>query len=112
MELRYIKTNRCPVCGCDSVIKESVEKEIGSTKIREHSNGGRWEYRQFACGCEIHYCLNFQNETIKKECPLTPKLVEQKKKREEAKNALNVAIDNLDVDDEYKMRLKSSILYV
>ena len=52
MKLNFIETDRCPICGCNIVIKESVETEFNSTKIREHASGGRWEYRQFACGCE------------------------------------------------------------
>lgn len=112
MKLTYIKTDKCPVCGCTIIINESVEKEYLSIKIREHANGGRWERRRFACGCEIYYCPNFGCEEISRECSLDPKVIERDEKRNEAKNMLYVTIENLDVDKEYKTRLKDSIKYV
>lgn len=112
MKLNYIETDRCLICGCNTVVSEHVETEFNTTKIREHSSGGRWEYRQFACGCEIHYCPNFRKEKIKKECSLDPKKIEREKKRGEAKDMLYVTIEKLDVDQEYKTRLKGTIKYV
>ena len=111
MKLNYIETDRCPVCGCSIVVGESVETECNSTKIREHSSGGRWEYRRFACGCEIHYSPNFRREEIKKECSLDPKKIKREQKRKEAKDMLYITIKNLDVDDEYKNRLRNAIQY-
>ena len=112
MKLTCIETDRCPVCGCSIVVRESVETELYSAKIREHTSGGRWEYRQFACGCEIHYCPNFRKEEIKKDCSFNPKKVERAKKRSKAKDTLYCAIVNLDVDDEYKNRLKNAIQFI
>ena len=112
MKLNYIKTDRCPICGCNIVVNESVETECNSIKIREHSNGGRWEYRKFACGCTIHYCPNFRKEEIKNECSLDPKKIEREKKRNEAKNILYNTIDNLDIDERYKNRLADAIKYI
>lgn len=112
MQLAYIKTDRCPVCGCAIVVSESVETEINSDKIRVHSNGYRWEYRRFACGYETHFSPNFVKEYAKKECSLDPKKLERETKRSEAKNALYVAIKKLDVDEEYKSRLWNAIIYI
>lgn len=112
MKLDYIETNKCPVCGCDVVVSESIETEFNSTKIRMHSSGGRWEYRKFACGCEIHYCPNFRREIIQKECILDPKRIEREKKRSKAKDTLYVTIETFDVDEEYKNHLRNAIKYV
>ena len=111
MELRHIKTDRCPVCG-STVVAEKVETEYQSTKIRIHVNGCRWEYRQFACGCEIHFCPNFCKEEIIHACPFEPKIIEKNNKRRAAKNILINTIENLDVDDEYKSHLHSAIKYI
>ena len=111
MELNFIKANRCPICGCNIVIQESVEKEFDSTKIREHVNGGRWEHRKFACGCEICYCPNFRKEEIKKECSFDPKKLERDRKRMEARDVLYSEIRKLDVDEEYKAKLKDAVYW-
>lgn len=112
MKLKFIKTEKCPICGCDVIINESVEKELYSTKIREHANGGRWEYRKFACGCEISYVPNFSREEVIGQCIFDPKKIEREKKRSTAKDMLYVEIDKLDVDKEFKSRLKDSIKYI
>ena len=46
MELASIKTEKCPVCGCDAVIQEWVDTNFDNTKIRKHCNGRHWEHRR------------------------------------------------------------------
>ena len=87
MKLLFVKTDRCPVCGCDVVIREDIESTTigGKTGIREHSNGGRWETRTFACGYRVGYSPNYMREEAEGKCSCDPDLVEQKRKRDAAK---------------------------
>lgn len=112
MDLVFIKTNKCPTCGCDVVTSESVDTEYNSAKIRKHTMGGTWEHRRFACGYEISYCPNFRKEEIENDCMFDPEKLEKERKRNEAKNTLYDVIEKLDVDDAYKTHLKGVIKYV
>lgn len=67
MELRNIKTNKCPICGCTDVVSESVEIDTFH-RIKVHCNGTRWEHRKFLCGKEIRYEPNFSNESVHGNC--------------------------------------------
>lgn len=87
--LRYIKTDKCPTCGCTDIIMEKVEPNFDRTKILEHCSGGRWEHRQFLCGCYITYQPNFKSEEIakfpycKKDPVVIAALEKEKKEKEE-----------------------------
>jgi hypothetical protein len=111
MNLKFIKDEKCPICGCSVIIEETIEKDMYSNKYREHCNGGRWEQRKFACGQKIEYIPNGSIVEISKiyHCENDPKLKLMQNKRKLAKNTVNSFIDNLDVDDEYKEMLKSDI---
>ncbi|KSV57735.1 hypothetical protein [Acetivibrio ethanolgignens] len=67
MELRNIKTNKCPICGCTDVVSESVEIDTFN-RVKVHCNGTRWEHRKFLCGKEICYEPNFCNESTHGDC--------------------------------------------
>jgi len=112
MKLKFIKTEKCPICGCDVVVNEGVEKELHLPKIRQHTNGSTWEHRTFACGCEICYSPNFSREEVRGKCSFDPEMIERDKKRSEARDMLNLEIEKLDVDKEFKSRLKDAIKYV
>ncbi len=112
MNLEFIKTNSCPVCGCDIITGEMVELNRDRKSIRRHANGGTWEERVFACGCRISYCPNFRKEEIKGKCVNDPKYIEMKNKREVAKAKLFPFIEALDTDDEYKKRLNAAIKFI
>lgn len=59
MKLENISAAQCPICGCDAITEEKVERESYSLKLRQHTNGGRWESRTFSCGQRLEYCPNF-----------------------------------------------------
>lgn len=80
VELRHVRTYKCPVCGCTEVVSETIETEFGTNNIRYHANGGRWETREFACGYKVQFVPNFGNETVKKKCALDPGDLEKRKK--------------------------------
>lgn len=112
MNLEFVKTNSCPVCGCDIVTEETIELSRDRKSIRRHTNGGAWEQRTFACGCRISYCPNFRKEEIKGKCVNDPKYIEMMSKRDAAKDVLYSAIEKLDTDDTYKERLRAAIKFV
>lgn len=59
MELKFIKGDSCPKCGCTTVIEEQVEIDRDTRKVRTHCNGGTFETRRFACGFKLVYIPNF-----------------------------------------------------
>lgn len=86
MKLLFIKTERCPVCGCDIVVKEEIQYsnyENRKNEIREHANGGRWETRRFLCGHEIEYIPNFSKEFCKNKCKHDPDVIMRENKIKE-----------------------------
>lgn len=114
MKLLFVETDRCPICGCDAVIREDVEATTigGKSRIREHANGGRWETRTFACGYRVGYSPNFRRETAEGKCSRDPELMEQNRKRNDARRAVTDCISALDVDDVYKGRLLDAVRYI
>ena len=97
-----IRTDKCPRCGCSTIVRESVEVSWnldtdGSRKIWKHTNGDQSESREFLCGCVVSYSPNFCKDIIDVECSKNPKIRDAIKKAEAATAALNAAIHKLDV---------------
>lgn len=110
--IRYIQTTKCPICDCDVVISEHVETEIGTAKIRQHTNGGVWEHREFACGCRIDYIPNFSKEYVGKQCPQDPVLLAEKQRNLAALSSVMDYIVDLDCSEEYKTKLSNAISHL
>lgn len=93
MNLKFIKTEKCPVCGCDMVVRESVRSdEYG---VLKHTNGGEWETRKFLCGYGISFCPNFNKETEDTKCKYDPKeLARKKKEKEDVEKLKKFCADN------------------
>lgn len=102
MNLNFIKTQVCPICGCTEVVYESVDTSsfTGRTTIREHVNGGRWERRKFLCGLIVAYTPNFRNEEIFGECENDPEVIERKKKLKEDKEKIREYINENNISAE------------
>lgn len=108
--LRHITTTKCPSCGCDIIVNEHVETEYGTAKIRQHTNGGVWEHRQFACGCRIDYIPNFSKENIGRKCTQDPEVLKEKAQKLAAKSAVLDFIAGLeDCSEYYKQVLSNAI---
>ena len=61
MELKEIKTTKCPICGNSVVTKEEISWM--------HTNGHGNEIRRFSCGYEIEFVPNFMKEyPVKRTC--------------------------------------------
>lgn len=107
--IQHIKTTKCPVCGCDTIVEEHVETEIGSTKIRRHTNGGVWEHRKFACGLRIDYIPNFEEEHVARKCTQDPEVLAENAMKLAAKSAVLDFIVGLDCSEYYKQVLSNAI---
>jgi len=112
VDIEFIKTTSCPVCGCKVVVSESVETEFNTTKVRQHCNGGKWEHRKFACGYHVSYCPNYMAEEVVGKCALDPEDAIRAKKRADLKTSLINHIITGDCQDDYKERLLQAIKYV
>lgn len=112
VNISFIKTIFCPICGCQTVVSESVEVDNERRKIREHCNGGHWEHRTFACGYHVYYCPNYGYEEVIGKCKFDPDEMARAEKRKAFKQYLIQKIDDGDCQDDYKKRLKEAIQYV
>lgn len=110
--IRHITTTKCPTCGCDIIVNEHVETEIGTAKIRQHTNGGVWEHREFACGCRIDYIPNYSKASVGRPCSLDPALLAEKHRQKAARDAVMEYIRGLDCSDTYKSKLCDAIIQV
>lgn len=110
MNLNYIKTNKCPVCGCTEVIEESVETDCVTEGIRVHSNGGSWEHRTFLCGMEIRYIPNFRSETMAGRCKNDPAYLEFMAKYKKDKERLIPLCEDNDINQELIDKIKLYVL--
>ena len=109
MELRNIKTNKCPICGCTEIVKESVEIDSQRQKIRTHCNGGRWEYRKFLCGKEICYEPNYSMESVHGDCINDPTYLDLLKKQKEDKEKILSFCEENEIGAEIVGRLKAYV---
>lgn len=108
MNLTFIKADKCPICGCDTVISESIEaNEYG---IRVHANGERWESRKFLCGKVVYYVPNYQKELFSGECKNDPAVKERMKKVEEDKIKLLAFCEDNDIDGTIISRINNYVI--
>lgn len=103
--LKYVKTTKCPICGCEEIVREEVGTMNG--QISYHCNGTRWETRGFACGYIVRYVPNFCAEEVVGKCLKT---------KEKENNEHNKIIDKLisylnsiECSDKIKINIKESL---
>ena len=111
VDIDFIKTTSCPICGCQTVVTESVETEVGGQRIRKHVNGAKWEMREFACGYRVSYIPNYLREEVTHGCANDPELGRMREMMAQTKAALYQQIDASGCDDKFKERLKEAIKY-
>lgn len=110
--IKSIKTTSCPVCGCTTIVLESIEVEVGSTTVRTHCFGGQWETRKFACGYEVQYTPNFGKERKVISCKNDPKLIAIKQKTKDLKENILDMINGSDLPDYIKSRFSDNIQWI
>ena len=116
MNLKYLKGEQCPVCGCTLIIEEGTEHDKFSSilEYREHCNGGRWEHRLFACGQKLEYTPNFSKTELSTYYKSTNndeyKLIKYKQQKfKEATKQFILSYD--DVDNSSKDNMIDKIRY-
>jgi hypothetical protein len=103
MELKYIRTDKCPICGCSTVVEEKVEVSnnyaMGIRKIRKHNCGGQWESRTFSCGQQIKYCPNSHSEEVSEYsvCTENEKFREEQRQEEKFRKDVDNFIKSYDI---------------
>lgn len=108
MKLQDIKTNKCPICGCDTVVGEYVD--FNEYEIKVHTNGSRWEHRRFLCGIEICFDPNFDKEYTKGECKNNPEYLKMLQKQEDDKKRLVEFCETNDIDKNIIRRIHNYVL--
>lgn len=112
MNLEFISTDSCPICGCQEVVGEKVDTfaiRNGVPKICEHAHGGKWEHRDFLCGVRISYSPNGGREELSGRCKNDPLLKARDENREKVLLALKEHIAAIEVDDDFKVLLQDRI---
>lgn len=115
MKLQYLIGNECPTCGCNTVISESVEKSIDGLHHREHCSGGKWETREFSCGCKLEYIPNYGKTVVNEHrvCTNNHEYIIREKNREVFKNEVKTFISNYESSDEsFKNKLLERFNYI
>lgn len=113
MMLNKIKTVECPICGCTTIIEESVKtSSVGKPEILKHCMGGQWETRKFLCGYKVNYEPNYlkEVESSLSECYYNPEVIARKAKEASDKERLiQVLLDN-NISEKLVGRIKSYCL--
>ena len=69
IEFNNLDVKECPECGCNKVVTESlVVAGIGRRYIHTHTNGERWERREFLCGHASEWVPNFRRAEQVRPC--------------------------------------------
>lgn len=106
MNLKFIQTDRCPVCGCSIVKAEWIEHDIDEKSLLTHCNGGQWEHRKFLCGKEVVYIPNFRSEQLKGNCENDPVYIAHLQKIKDDKIKLKKFCEDEDIDKDIVDRIK------
>ena len=111
VEFRDLKTARCPTCGCEIVVKESISVDThrGKNEIRTHCNGERWETRRFLCGFETSFIPNYSKESPGQKCQFDPEEIRKEKERVKTIEKVEKYIGNLKCDSDLKEGLLTMI---
>lgn len=94
MELRHNKTTSCPTCGCTTVVCESLQLLSSGRKrkrriVSVHTNGGKWETREFLCGYSCEYVPNLEKVQDAAPCLDNPEAFERAKRAEKLRNQIS-----------------------
>lgn len=106
MNLNFIKTDRCPICGCSIVESEWIEHDIDRKSLLTHCEGGQWEHRKFLCGKEIVYIPNLRIEQLKGNCENDPVYIAHLQKIKDDKIKLKKFCEDENIDKDIVDRIK------
>ena len=103
MKLDNIKDDKCPTCDSHAVAE---------TRRSRHCNGQWNESRSFKCGAILRWSPNFTSLHNCEPCPNGEQQIKFKKKRENAKNKLEIFVNKLNVDDLMKDKILYAVKYI
>lgn len=110
MDLKYVKTEKCPICGCSVIVSEYVDNN--GNEIRKHTNGQIWETRYFLCGYITRYNPCFSAEEVVSHCSRNPEIIERRNKIKKFAENMEEILKSADVDDHVKDRVLSTVRYL
>ena len=99
------------MCGCETIVMESIRVDRFSNAPLVHSNGTKWEEREFACGFRTGWIPNFCRENSIAKCRKDPEEAERLRKEQNLKQAILHMIENSDVSQSAKERFATGIQY-
>lgn len=109
--LKNVNTIKCPICGCNEIVNESVKvvNYTGKSSVWEHCNGGRQETRKFLCGYQVTYQPNFKKEIRDKEyeCENDEEFIARKQKEEDDKNRVLDILKKEDISENIIERIRT-----
>ena len=100
--LKRTTTKECPVCKCNTIVSEEIEKDGFTKGYRQHCNGGMWEHRRFSCGYRVGYVPNFNKDIVSIKCENEPERLERISRGLVAKERLIDFINSMDMPDSEK----------
>lgn len=108
---KHIHYESCPDCGAPF---RMFGREVGTADkaIRQHTNGGIWEYIIFTCERKDAFIPNFDRIQTERPCSNTPETQALMAKRRAAAIRIGVLIENLDVDDHFRDRIRRDYSYI
>lgn len=111
VNIKSIKTKRCPICGCEYVVKEELEVNEFKSVPNVHTNGHQFEQRYFACGYGVEFSPNFLKEKVIHTCRNDRSIDEENSRKKELVNRLVEEIENSNCNDVNKKSLISAVRY-
>jgi hypothetical protein len=111
MKAVHITYEVCPECK-SPCHQHGFEISYNDKTIRRHVNGEIWEYVVFTCGRRDNYIPNMRGIETYTPCSNNVEQRERKQKRKEATAQVLKTIKSLDVDDDFRARLKRDYSYI
>jgi len=111
--LKHITVNKCPICGCTDVVKESVQYDCiwEKPEIFVHTNGKRNERREFLCGCIVKYVSNYNTNCItSSNCFYSPENIAKKKKLADDKELVSKFLIEQNISTEIATKIMTYCL--
>lgn len=103
LSFHHIQSDRCPTCGCTTVVEEGVGYLAG--EVYKHANGQRWEHRSFVCGARVEWSPEKKGEIVADACQANPIAQRNHQKILDAQDHLLVFLRDLDVTDRFRDQL-------
>lgn len=111
MQFKYLKTVKCPHCGCETVVRESLQTTVtrGQAEVMTHTSGGQWEKRDFLCGFSVEYIPNFQRDELGGYCTRSIEYIAMQDARAQTTKKLKDVLEESAVDKHFREAVLSDL---